>query len=90
MQDYQNYHVVYIDDHSPEKTGEHVNKYLEEKGIPRDKIKVIINDVNKKALQNIYEGIHQHCGEGEIVGLIDGDDSFNGRQVLKLYNALYH
>lgn len=39
---------------------------------------------------NIYEGVHQHCGDGEIVGLIDGDDSLNGRLVLKLYNTLYH
>lgn len=41
-------------------------------------------------MQNIYEKIHEECPNGEIVGLIDGDDSFNGRQVLKLYNALFH
>jgi len=35
-----------------------VKKYLDEKKIPEDKIKLIINDVNKKALQNIYLGIH--------------------------------
>jgi glycosyltransferase involved in cell wall biosynthesis len=29
MQDYQNYHVVYIDDASPDKTGDFVKKYLE-------------------------------------------------------------
>lgn len=38
MQDYSNYHVVYIDDASPDKTGEYVHKYLEEKGIPKEKI----------------------------------------------------
>jgi len=26
--------VVYIDDASPDKTGEYVKKYIEEKGIP--------------------------------------------------------
>lgn len=35
MQDYSNYHVVYIDDASPDKTGEYVNKYIEEKRIPK-------------------------------------------------------
>jgi glycosyltransferase involved in cell wall biosynthesis len=90
MQDYQNYHIVYIDDHSPDQTGDFVKKYIQEKNIPQDKIKVIVNDVNKKAMQNIFEKIHEECPDGEIVGLIDGDDSFNGRQVLKLYNALFH
>ena len=41
-------------------------------------------------MENIYEKIHEECPDGEIVGLIDGDDSFNGRQVFKLYNALFH
>ena len=35
MQDYQNYHVVYIDDDSPDKTGEFVNNYIEERQIPK-------------------------------------------------------
>lgn len=89
MQDYQNYHVVYIDDASPDKTGEHVLNYVKEKQIPEDKIQVIINDVNRKALYNIYHGIHSYCPDGEIVGLIDGDDSLLGRKVLQLYNAVY-
>ena len=29
MQNYQNYHVVYIDDASPDKTGEFVKKYIQ-------------------------------------------------------------
>ncbi len=29
MQEYSNYHVVYIDDASPDKTGDFVNKYIE-------------------------------------------------------------
>lgn len=36
MQDYNNYHVVYIDDASPDKTGEHVKDYIREKGIPSE------------------------------------------------------
>jgi glycosyltransferase involved in cell wall biosynthesis len=89
MQDYQNYHVVYIDDASPDQTGKYVQKYLEAKKIPSDKIEVIINPENKKAMQNIYNAIHEHCANGEIVGLIDGDDSLVGRKVLQLFNAVY-
>lgn len=90
MQDYQKYHVVYIDDNSPQKTGQFVKSYIDENQIPEGRIKIVVNSYSKKALENIYEGVYQHCREGEIIGLIDGDDSLNGRLVLKLYNAVYH
>ena len=89
MQDYQNYHVVYIDDASKDHTGQFVKDYVKKKSIPEDKIKVYINQDNKKALHNIYEGIHNYCPDGEIVGLIDGDDSLVGRKVFQLFNAVY-
>ena len=89
MQDYQNYHVVYIDDASPDLTGEYVKRYVEERQIPSNKIQVFTNDVNKKAMYNIYNGIHSYCPDGEVVGIIDGDDSLLGRKVLQLYNAVY-
>jgi len=34
-------------------------------------------------------GIHNYCNSGEIVVIIDGDDSFISRNVLALYNAIY-
>jgi hypothetical protein len=40
-------------------------------------------------MYNIYDGIHKYCPDGEIVGLIDGDDSLLGIKVLKLYNTIY-
>lgn len=89
MQDYQNYHVVYIDDASPDKTGEYVKKYIEKKGIPEEKIEVIINEKNTLALANIHYAITNKCKSGEIVMLLDGDDSFLGRQVMSLFNAVY-
>ena len=64
MQDYQNYHVVYIDDASPDQTGEFVKKYLKDKNIPEKKIQVHINDINKTALYDIYHGIHNYCPDG--------------------------
>jgi hypothetical protein len=41
-------------------------------------------------MNNIYSAINSHCPDGEIVGLIDGDDSLVGRKVLQLFNAVYH
>jgi len=40
-------------------------------------------------LSNIYKGITENCKSGEIVMLLDGDDSFLGRQVMSLFNAVY-
>jgi len=38
MQDYSNYHIVYIDDASPDKTGEYVKGYAVSRSIPLEKI----------------------------------------------------
>ncbi len=89
MQNYQNYHVVYIDDASPDKTGQHVLDYIKQRKIPEDKIEVIINEQNIFALENIYNAVHYHCNAGEIVMLVDGDDALVGRQVFGLFNAIY-
>lgn len=43
QQNYTNYHVVYTDDKSPDSTGYSVKKYLNEKNVSEDKIKVKIN-----------------------------------------------
>ena len=64
MQDYNNYRVIYIDDCSPDKTGEYVQNYLKEKNIPEKNIQLIINKENKKAMYNLYTAIHQECKSG--------------------------
>ena len=50
---------------------------------------MIINKKNVLALENLYNGIHNHCNSGEIVMLLDGDDSFIGKQVLSAFSAAY-
>lgn len=50
--------MVYIDDASPDKTGEYVKIYVKDNHIPQDKINIIINQQNVLALQNIYKAIH--------------------------------
>lgn len=50
MQNYTNYHVVYIDDASPDKTSDHVRNYIISQNIPMDKVKVITNKDNKKQI----------------------------------------
>ena len=43
QQDYANYHVVYTDDHSPDNTGQIVQKYLAEKKVSDGQFKVKLN-----------------------------------------------
>ena len=50
---------------------------------------MIINDKNLQALNNIYDTVHNECQLGEIVAIVDGDDSLIGREILGLYNAVY-
>jgi len=40
-------------------------------------------------MENIYKAVTQNCNLGEIVVMLDGDDSLVGRNVLSLLNAVY-
>ena len=40
-------------------------------------------------MENIYKAITNDCKEGEIAVMLDGDDSFIGKNVLSLLNAIY-
>lgn len=44
------------------------------------------NKKRKYALENIYNGIHQHCQNNEIAIILDGDDAFVGTQALSVLN----
>ena len=89
QQNYTNYHVVYTDDASPDRTGETVKDYLKEKGVEEGKFKVKINSEKKGMMENIFNAITYDCELGEIVVMLDGDDSFIGTNVLSLLNAIY-
>jgi glycosyltransferase involved in cell wall biosynthesis len=89
QQNYSNYHVVYTDDASPEKTGKHVKEYLKSKGVEEGNFKVKINSEKKGMMENIFNAITHDCQLGEIAVMLDGDDSFIGTNVLSLLNAVY-
>ena len=55
-QDYDNYDVVYIDDHSTDNTLKVVNEILESSD---KKFKIVHNEKNMKALYNLYTHIHK-------------------------------
>lgn len=80
---------MYVNDASTDGTGDYVKSYMEKNKIPPEKYVIINNEKNKGSCANIYNVAHNYCREGEIMVSLDGDDSFIGRQVLSLLNAVY-
>lgn len=86
-QNYSNYRVIYIDDHSRDNTlllAQSLFKELDKKGCAS----LIHNPTNYGALANIYNAVHS-CHDEEIVVLLDGDDFLAHEQVLTILNQTY-
>ena len=87
-QDYENYSVVYIDDASPDKTGELVSAYVKKHG-QQHRTKLVVNPVNQGACANLYHAITGLSPEA-IVVILDGDDWLAKPDVLSLVNKIYN
>jgi cellulose synthase/poly-beta-1,6-N-acetylglucosamine synthase-like glycosyltransferase len=88
QQDYTNYHIVYTDDNSDDKTGEHVKEHIQSLNNGAE-VKVLINNKKVGMMENIYKAVTYHCQAGEIAIMLDGDDALIGRNVFSLVNAIY-
>lgn len=64
QQEYQNYHVVYVNDASTDGTGEYVKLYMEENEIPPEKYVIINNEKHQGNLPNHVNAAFNHCKEG--------------------------
>lgn len=87
-QEYQNYRVVYIDDCSTDKTYEKALQCVEMHQA-EDRVQIIKNEVNRKALYNLYHAVHS-AADDEIIVLLDGDDWLAHGHVLKELNRYYN
>lgn len=85
-QKYDNFNIIYIDDMSPDNTGEFVNNYINKNKI--NNIKLIKNNKRKGALHNLYDSIHS-CDDREIIVTVDGDDWLAHDNVLNILNEKY-
>lgn len=86
-QDYKNFKVIYINDASTDKTGQCVDDYVRACGMS-DKVTIIHNSYNRKALMNIYQAVHR-CPDNALIIILDGDDKFAHEYVLKKFNRMH-
>jgi len=81
-QSYQNFDIIYVDDHSTDSTYEKALKYSS------DKVHVHKNGFNKGKMCNMYEHIGS-MKEDTIVVILDGDDWLYDNYVLATLNEIY-
>lgn len=86
-QNYDNYHVIYVDDKSTDNTYERVCEYVKVHGV-QDKITIIKNEERMGAMANQYHAIHS-CDPTDLIIIVDGDDFLAHRDVLSFINQLY-
>jgi len=86
-QDYAAYRVIYLDDCSPDGTGDLVEQYLSTHDTT-NKITLIKNIQRKGALGNLYCAIHS-CEDNDIIVTLDGDDWFAHEHVLSILSRVY-
>ncbi|MCK5632134.1 glycosyltransferase family 2 protein [bacterium] len=87
-QNYSNYRIVYVDDCSPDGTGDLVEQYVTEKD-QWHRFTLVKNKVRKLKMANTYMAYHEHCKDHEIVAELDGDDWVSHDNVLANINKIY-
>ncbi len=86
-QKYDNYRVIYVDDCSPDGTGQLVEKYIQQMG-QQHRVTLIQNKTRLRAMANTYIAL-QMCEDDELVLTYDGDDWLAHDQVFAMYNEIY-
>ncbi len=87
LQDYPRFRVIYVDDASPDGTGELVAELLAEGG-HEDRVTLCRNEDRLGAAANIDRAVRT-CDPGEVVVLVDGDDFLAHPRVLQRLDVLY-
>jgi len=86
-QNYDNYHVIYVDDVSTDNTYDRVCEYVDTHEV-QDKISLIRNEQRMGAMANQYYVI-QSCDPTDLIVIVDGDDFLAHKDVLAHLNNVY-
>lgn len=83
------YHIIYINDCSPDKTGTLVESYIKKHHI-EDRVTLINNPQRLgSGIANIYNAIHTFVDDHKIVAILDGDDLLPHNDVLMKLESTY-
>lgn len=88
-QDYENYHIVFIDDVSTDQTLNFTVRYLRERGFPGSRVQFVRNLERNYATYNIFNAAYNYCGETDVQMLLDGDDEVVGKYAFQVLNSGY-
>ena len=89
-QNYTNFHIVWVDDNSPDQSAYHIARYLAKQNLRlNNRIKIIRNLQRVGSLGNLYFWSRKYCNDGEIVVAVDSDDSLIGVQAMKVFSAVH-
>lgn len=87
-QNYQNYHIIVVDDCSTNNSAEIVKNYIEQQGW-QNKVHFIQNSIRRDVTAN-HELAVSLCNDNDIVIALDGDgDMFAHSNVLSYINKVY-
>lgn len=79
------YSIVCIDDCSKDETGALMDGYAARYSF----VKVVHNKKRMGAMANIYNGVHTHCKDHQVVVLVDGDDFLAHNLILERLEKEY-
>lgn len=86
-QDYPHWEMIYINDHSSDKTGECIEQVVKKYGI-EDRSYIIHNEERQGAMANIFHAAHI-VDPKRVIVLLDGDDMIKGKKALSYIARLY-
>jgi len=86
-QNYNNYRVIYIDDHSQDKTLYELTYAIKDHP-KKDLVQIFRNNKNLGAMENHYNAV-KRCKSHEICVILDGDDWLSSEESLAILNRYY-
>ncbi len=89
QQEYQNYHVVFVDDASTDGTLVRTKELMEKLGFPRERVAYVQNKERMFATYNIINAAFNFCKDEDVQMLVDGDDELIGRFAFQVINSKY-
>ena len=89
IQNYTNFHIVFLDDNSSDGNLRKTKEFLEQNGFPRHRVNYVQNLKQMFASYNLVHAGQSYCRDEDIQIMLDGDDSYIGTQPLRIFNAVY-